>query len=291
MRSMLDDVGQLYQNSLFLGNLFEFLALQPTVVDPPNPVPVPSHGLVRFFGVTFRYPGTRGVALRDFDVTIPAGQMAAIVGPNGAGKSTFIKLLCRFYDPEAGRIELDGVDLRNLSIDELRHNITVLFHEPVHYNASAAENIALGDIDREQNLTEIQSAARSAGADTVISKLPKGYQNLLGSWFEEGAQISVGEWQRIALARAFLRKAPIIVLDEPTSAMDPWAEAEWMARIRMLQKGRTAILITHRFTTAMFADIIHVMRDGRVVESGTHAELLAQSGLYAHCWHPRTNEV
>jgi ATP-binding cassette subfamily B protein len=291
MRSMLDDVGQLYQNSLFLGNLFEFLALQPTVVDPPNPVPVPSHGLVRFSGVTFRYPGSRGVALQDFDVTILAGQMAAIVGPNGAGKSTFIKLLCRFYDPEAGRIELDGVDLRNLSIDELRRNITVLFQEPVHYNASAAENIALGDIDREQNLTQIQSAARSAGADTVISKLPRGYQNLLGSWFEEGAQISVGEWQRIALARAFLRKAPIIALDEPTSAMDPWAEAEWMARFRTLQKGRTAILITHRFTTAMFADIIHVMHDGRVVESGTHAELLARGGLYARGWHTRTNEA
>jgi ATP-binding cassette subfamily B protein len=286
MRSLLENVGQLYQNSLFLGNLFEFLALEPKVIDPPNPAPVPQplRGNIRFRGVRFAYPGSRRVALQDFDLDIGAGQMVAIVGPNGAGKSTLMKLLCRFYDPDAGSVECDSVDLRSMAIEDLRRNIAVLFQEPVRYNASAAENVALGDIGAKPAQPAIESAARDAGADEIIARLPRGYENLLGNWFESGAELSVGEWQRVALARAFLRQAPVIVLDEPTSAMDPWAEADWMARFRKLAAGRTAVLITHRFTTAMFADVIHVMAAGRVVESGAHAELLARDGLYAQGW-------
>jgi len=289
MQALLQNVGQLYANSLFLGNLFEFLALEPKVIDRPHPRPVP-HALtdgVRFERVAFRYPGSERLALDDFNLTIPAGQLVALVGPNGAGKSTLVKLLCRFYDPEAGRITLDGIDVRDLSLADLRSRITVLFQTPVHYNATVTENIALGDLTRGLG-AEIQNAARAAGADETIAHLPRGYDQLLGNWFESGTELSVGEWQRIALARAFLRQAPIIALDEPTSAMDPWAEADWLGRFRSLAAGRTALFITHRFTTAMHADIIHVMAGGRIVESGCHHELLARGGRYAQSWTTQT---
>jgi ATP-binding cassette subfamily B protein len=291
MHTLLQNVGQLYANSLFLGNLFEFLALRPKVVDRGDPLAVPavlSQG-IRFEHVAFGYPGSQRRALDDFSLAIPAGQLVALVGPNGAGKSTLIKLLCRFYDPEAGRITLDGIDLRDLPQDELRRRIAVLFQQPVHYNATAAENIALGDLERRRD-PEIRTAARAAGADEIIARLPRGYEQLLGNWFESGTELSGGEWQRIALARAFLRQAPIIALDEPTSALDPWAEADWLARFRTLAAGRTALFITHRFTTAMHADIIHVMDCGRIVESGGHRQLLAQGGRYAASWASQTQE-
>jgi ATP-binding cassette subfamily B protein len=286
MRTLLENVGSLYQNSLFLGNLFEFLSLEPNIVDPPDPLPVPRPigEQIRFRGVSFEYPGSRRLALKDFSLEIAAGQMVAIVGPNGAGKSTLLKLLCRLYDPNAGSVEFDGVDLRRMPLADLRRAITVLFQEPVRYNAPAAENIGLGDVESKPPLDAVTSAARAAGADAIISRLPLGYDNMLGKWFESGSELSVGEWQRVALARAFLRQASVIILDEPTSAMDPWAEADWMTRFRKLAAGRTAILITHRFTTAMYADVIHVMDNGRVIESGTHDTLLARNGLYAQGW-------
>jgi ATP-binding cassette subfamily B protein len=193
-----------------------------------------------------------------------------------------VKLLCRFY--VSGSIEIDGQDLRGVSIDELRSRITVLFQQPVHYNASVADNIALGDWSRPTEISAIREAARASGADSVIERLPRGYDQLLGNWFESGSELSFGEWQRIALARAFARRAPILVLDEPTSAMDPWAEADWLDRFRALAAGRTVLIITHRFTTAMFADQIHVMREGRIVESGTHPQLLDRGGRYAAAW-------
>lgn len=285
MRTLLDNVGQLYANSLYLGNLFEFLGLRPTVVSPPQTAQMGVSGCsISFRNVSFSYPGSDRLALDDFDLEIPAGKITAIVGQNGAGKSTLIKLLCRFYDPDRGRIEIDGVDIRELSIDELRSRLTVLFQQAVHYNASAADNIALGDITSPPNLDEIKSAAVAAGADEAIAHLPSGYDSLLGKWFEGGTELSVGEWQRIALARAFLREAPIIILDEPTSAMDPWAENEWLKRFQELARGRTALIITHRFTTALRADIIHVISGGKIIESGKHHDLLLSSGVYAEAW-------
>lgn len=286
MRTLLENVGKLYADLLFLGNLFEFLALERKVADPPHPVAPPERlaSGIRFDGVTFRYPGSQRAALENFSLAIPAGQVVAIVGPNGAGKSTLIKLLCRFYDPEAGRVQLDGIDLRDLPVDRLRRMVTVLFQEPVHYSATVAENIALGDLAGAPPPESIADAARHAGAEEVIARLPQGYDNLLGKWFSGGSELSVGEWQRLALARAFLRRAPIIILDEPTSAMDPWAEADWLQRFRRLAAGRTAVVITHRFTTAMHADSIHLLSDGRIVESGAHAGLMALGGRYAQGW-------
>lgn len=285
-RELLENVGELYKNSLFLGNLFEFLALESQVLSPPHPVPVPlllREG-IHFQNINFRYRDTQRLALRDFELFVPKGSVVAIVGPNGAGKSTLVKLLCRFYCPDAGSITIDGTDLGEFSIEELRQRITVLFQVPVHYNASVRENICLGDLSKSSKDGLVQAAAEAAGAESFIRRLPNGYENLLGHWLEQGVELSVGEWQRLALARAFVRQAPIVVLDEPTSAMDPWAEADWLRRFRDLAAGRTAILITHRFTTAMLADRIHVMEEGRVVESGSHRELIARSGRYAEWW-------
>jgi ATP-binding cassette, subfamily B, bacterial len=286
MRAMLQNLGQIYSNSLFLGNLYEFLQLEPQIVDPPQPTSVPTtlQRGINFRQVTFRYPGSEKITLRDLNLVIPAGQIVAIVGANGAGKSTIIKLLCRFYDVEAGHIELDGIDIRDLSLRELRRQITVLFQTPAPYQATASENIALGDLEYTPVNGEIMAAAQDANARELIERLPRGYDTILGKRFASGTELSVGEWQRVALARAFFRKSQIVILDEPTSAMDSWAEAEWLARLRHLVKDQTAIIITHRFTTAMQADTIHVMNLGQIVESGTHAELTVLGGLYAQSW-------
>lgn len=285
MRALLDGAGETYRSALFIGNLFEFLSLAPGVADPAEPAAIApvARGEVRIESVTFRYPGNSRAALVDFSLALPAGQVVAVVGENGAGKSTLIKLLCRFYDSEAGRITVDGVDLRRMPLADLRRQITVLFQEPVHYHDTAAQNIAFGDLAAGPTREEIMASARAAGADAPVRGLPEGYDTVLGKWFG-GVELSVGEWQRIALARAFVRQASIVVLDEPTSAMDSWAEVDWMARFRELVAGRTALVITHRFTTALKADVIHVMAEGHLAESGTHAELVALGGRYARSW-------
>lgn len=283
MRTLLENAGQIYSNSLFLGNLFEFLALKPLVSDGRHKISDVETG-ISFKDVSFSYPDATGKALDDFTITIPQGKIVAIVGPNGAGKSTLLKLLCRFYDPDNGRIEIDGRDLREIPVENLRRLITVLFQQPSHYNATVRENVSYGDPELQASDAEVEEAIRAAGAEEIVARLPQQEQTLLGRWFAGGVELSVGEWQRIALARAFLRRAPIIILDEPTSALDPWAEADWLERFRELATGRTSIIITHRFTTAMHADVIHVMDGGRIVESGSHQRLLTQSGIYAESW-------
>ena len=293
MRSLLGNVGQIYNNGLFLTNLFDFLDLESRVIDPPNPLPMPKRlqHEICFRDVTFRYPGTDRVALENFNLTIPAGRTVAIVGANGAGKSTLVKLLCRFFDPESGRVEIDGIDLRLLSVEGLRRAITIMFQQPVSYQDTASQNIGLGNLLTAQSSGRIEIAAREAGAHDLISGLPKGYNTVLGKWFAEGTDLSAGEWQRVAMARAYLRNSEIIILDEPTSMMDSWAEAEWFEKFRGLVRKRTAVIITHRLTIAMRADIIHVMERGRIVESGSHRELLARDGPYSRSWNAQRDSA
>jgi ATP-binding cassette subfamily B protein len=283
MRTLLENAGHLYANSLFLGSLFEFLALKPLVSEIEDPKPLQDVRIgISFNRVSFSYPNASEKALDDFSMFVPARKIVAIVGPNGAGKSTLVKLLCRFYDPSHGFIEIDGIDLKQIGTADLRGSITALFQQPFHYSATLHENIQYGDLCLPE--AEIMAAVRAAGAEEVVSRLPAGEETLLGRWFAGGTELSVGEWQRIALARAFVRQSPIMILDEPTSALDPWAESDWLQRFRRLALGRTSIIITHRFTTAMHADIIHVMHQGQIVESGSHLRLIEQNGLYAESW-------
>ncbi len=293
IRDFLQNIGRIYANSLFMNDLFEFLALEAKVVSPENPVAFPQKLEVgiTFENVTFGYQTSKRFALKNFDLFIPAGKIVAIVGSNGAGKSTLLKLLCRFYDVEKGKIKFDGINIKEFSLEDLRRKITVLFQTPVHYSVTARQNIAFGNVAGENDEGEISSAAEDAGADEIIERLPKKYEQILGNWFKEGTELSVGEWQRVALARAFLRAAPLILLDEPTSAMDSWAETEWLKRFLRKSQNHTVVIITHRFTTAKQADLIYVMEKGEIVESGSHEELLLQNGLYAESWHEQMKTI
>jgi len=284
LATLLRNTGEIYQNVLFLENLFELLGTEPKVRDPLSPLPSPplDEG-IRFENVDFRYPGSDRRILQGFNLALNAGEIAAIVGENGEGKTTLVKLLCRFYDPEKGRITADGSDLRDLRQDEWRRRITVLFQEPVRYHVTVSENIAHGDHAAAPDPREIELAAHAAGAHDLIQRLPDGYETVLGRWFG-GAELSTGEWQRVALARAFLRKARLIVLDEPTSMLDAWSEAQWFRRFRTLASGCTVLIISHRLSMTMQADVIHVMGEGRIIESGTHADLLTLGGRYREAW-------
>jgi len=286
MRLCTASLGQVYTNALFLRSFFQFLGTTPRICDRSNLVPAPDdlRRGVRFRDVTFRYPGSEAVAVSKLNLFIPAGKIVAIVGKNGAGKSTLIKLLSRFYDPEEGSIEFDGIDLRSMALQDLRDRISILFQMPVNYDASVSENIRYGDLAHAPGDRQVLDAARSAGADEFVNQLPDGYDTLLGKSFEEGHELSSGQWQRIAMARAFLRRSCLVLLDEPTSFMDPWAEHDWFERLRELCRNRTAVIITHRFSIAMRADLIHLMDQGEVLESGTHRELVARHGLYAESW-------
>ncbi len=277
-------IGSLYQSVLFIADLFDFLDIEPKLVDTADGEVKPIAQEIRFEHVTFRYPGSERDALKDFSMTIPAGKITALVGANGEGKTTLMKLLCRFYDVSDGRITWDGVELSTLPAEKLRRQISMLFQTPFPYPETAFFNIALGDLDSELSSDDIIKAAQFAGAHDFIERLPQKYETTLGKWFG-GEELSVGQWQRVALARAFARRGSLIILDEPTSAMDAWAEMDWLHRLREANSDQTMIMITHRFTTAMQADCIYVLRDQRIIEHGTHAELLALNGYYASSWH------
>ena len=287
MRNLLQNAGKLYTNAMFLEHLFDFLSFESTMRDPDDPrdePPVPQEHII-FENVSFCYPEASTYVLEDFSLALPAQKVTAIVGENGAGKTTLSKLLGRLYDPQEGRVLIDGVDIREYRVADLRDQITTLFQRPMRYQATVTQNIVMGNVHREFSQEALEEAARKAMIHETIQDLPNGYDTQLGHWFTKGTELSGGQWQRIALARAYYRDAPIVILDEPTSAMDSWAENKWLQSFgRLVDEGRTAFIITHRFTTAMHADIIHVMHDGKVIESGTHGELLEQEGHYAESW-------
>jgi ATP-binding cassette subfamily B protein len=253
------------------------------VIEPaaPRPVPRPLRAGIVFDGVSFQYPGSARKVLHDVTLTVRAGEHVALVGANGSGKTTLVKLLCRLYDPTGGAITLDGVDLRELDTAALRREIAVVFQDWAAYHVTARDNIWFGDPRAQCNEARIRQAARASGADEVIARLPKGYDTVLGRWFESGEELSMGEWQKIALARAFVRDTQIVVLDEPTSFLDVEAEHEVFTRFRQLADGRTTILISHRLSTVRMADRIYLLEDGRVSESGRHDELMRSGGAYA----------
>lgn len=286
MSALLLSAGKVLNSSMYLENLFTFLDLRPRIVagtDLRPSLPGLKQG-ISINSVSFSYPGSRERVIDDLNVFIPSGTIAAFVGTNGAGKTTLIKLLNRFYDPTSGSIEFDSVDVRRFDPKELRRMMSVLAQFPMQFHAPARENIALGDVRDELQDQDIVTASVSAGAHGFVTRLPEQYDTLLGKWFVDGTELSGGEWQRIALARAYFRKAPIVILDEPTSFMDPWSEADWFDRFREIAIGKTGIVITHRFTIAMRADIIHVIDSGKIIESGTHGQLLEADGFYATSW-------
>lgn len=283
LEGLLIGFSQVAGQALYLDDLFSFFEIRPEIVspEPALPVPKPIARGFEFENVGFRYPDAERWALRHLSFQLHAGEVLALVGENGAGKTTLVKLLARLYDPDEGRITLDGRDLREYDLDELRANIGVIFQDFVRYHLTAGENIGVGQIDAMDDAERIRDAARRAMADEVIAGLPQGYDQVIGRRFKTGVDLSGGQWQKIAIARAYMRDAQVMILDEPTAALDARSEFEVFQRFKELSQGKTAVLISHRFSSVRMADRILVLAEGRLEASGTHEQLLEQGGRYA----------
>jgi ATP-binding cassette, subfamily B, bacterial len=283
IEGMLMGFSQVASQALYLDDLFSFFRIEPEIKSPPNPRPFP-RPLVRGFDfedVGFRYPGAERWAVRHLTFIVHAHEVLALVGENGAGKTTLVKLLARLYDPDEGRILLDGHDLREYDLDDLRANIGVIFQDFVRYHLTAAENIAVGRIEARDDRARIEAAASRSLADEMIRKLPDGFDQVIGKRFRTGVDLSGGEWQKVAIARAYMRDAQLLILDEPTASLDARSEFQVFQRFKELSADKTAVLISHRFSSVRMADRILVMHEGTVEAMGTHEELLAQRGRYA----------
>jgi ATP-binding cassette subfamily B protein len=281
IKDLLGSLAGLYEDGLFIGDTFDFLNLREKI-EALEPVsePVPLKSTLAAEHLSFTYPGNNVKTIDDIDFEITRGEVIAIVGANGAGKSTLARLLCRLYDPDKGAVKYDGTDIKHFDPDKYRQLFSIVFQDFMLYNLTAGENIRMGNIDEVNSVEKIMRAARDAGASDMIEKLPNSYDTLIGNLFEDSRELSWGEWQKIAMARALYRDAPVLILDEPTSSLDADTEYEIFSRFREIVKGRTAILISHRFTNVTLADRILVLDRGKIVESGSHAELIEKDGIY-----------
>lgn len=282
-QQMLSNLLRLSENSLFISNIFTFLAYEPQVKTPSQPENMPDsiqHGIT-FCDVSFTYPGQTTPALQNINLTIYPGEKLALVGLNGSGKTTLVKLLARLYEPTSGKLLLDDTPLDCYTLNDWHQKISIIFQDFVQYQFTAADNIGLSQIDALSNRQQIKKAAEKGGADEMIGRLPQGYDTQLGKWFAEGHELSQGQWQKIALSRAFMRQAEILILDEPTASLDAQQEHRIYERFHSLTKDKTAVLISHRFSTVRMADRIVVLKNGRILEIGSHEQLLQQNGFYA----------
>jgi len=283
LQSILSRLSQITENTLYLQDYFDFMSMQPTIREDEKGVAFPSEIQIgiEFQNVGFQYPNSQKWALRNISFKLKPGEKLALVGENGAGKTTLVKLLARLYEPTEGRILIDGIDLREIRLSDLRKNIGVIFQDFVRFYLTASENIAIGNVEQIDDNVRISDSAKKSLAEGVIERLPEKYDQMLGRRFTGGVDLSGGEWQKIALARAYMRDAKILILDEPTSALDARAEYEVFLRFTELTEGKSAVLISHRFSTVRMADRILVLKNGRLHELGTHEQLLEVNGLYA----------
>jgi len=290
IKDIFSSVAGLYEDSLFIGDTFEFLNLKEKIVtEEPAIVPGEFSKKIELQNICFSYQGNNQPVINNVTFEIKKGEIIALVGPNGAGKSTLVRLLCRLYDPDAGSIKLDDNDIKRMEPGEYRKFFSVVFQDFMLYNLSAGENIRLGNTGIENPKDKIASAASLSGVDDLISSFPKGYDTIIGNLFDDSRELSWGEWQKIAIARALFRNASILILDEPSSALDSETEYEIFSRFREIVKGKTSILISHRFTNVKLADRIIVLNKGKVEENGTHEELMKKKGLYHNMYNKQSS--